>query len=379
MKRLYLLILFAFCALSLNAQIRFKYDLDFETRFDNGEYARSDFKKSCTIFGTRLNPMLGFSATAGRGEHRLMAGFDVMREFADEEEGRKYLYDLDFYYQYTHHFKKTAMSVTAGIFPRRFSVGSWSTAFFSDRYVFYHPYLTGILLQWKRPASQFEFGIDWMWKKTDTRREKFMLFSSGEGRAADWLLLGYTAYMLHHASSRTVIGVCDNILAEPYIRFDFARMSGLQKLSLSLGWLQALQRDRVQGDGFVAPFCGDVTFRLQHWGAGIENNVYVGKNIMPMFNDLDTGGNQYGTSLYLGDPFFQSAFYDRLNVYYAPKICRGVDMLASLVFHFHGSGLVGSQQIIGIKLNLAELLTGICDRRGDGSDSPKELRPKRKR
>lgn len=347
----------------LCAQVRFAYDVDFETHFDNGEYARSDFKPSSTIFGARINPMVGFTVENSSGSHKLMAGFDVTREFADEMEGRKYIYDLDFYYIYSRQIRKVNMSVTAGIFPRRFSTGNWSTAFFSDRFLFYNPYMTGILLSWKRPASRFEFGCDWMWKKSDTRREKFMLFSSGEGNVTDWLVLGYSAYMLHYASSFSVIGVCDNILAEPYARFDFAGMSGLQELSITAAWLQAMQRDRVQGDGFVAPYCGDVTFRIKHWGVGIEDRTFVGKDIMPMYRQTDPIGIVYGSSLYLGDPFFQSPFYNRLNIFYAPRICRGVDIKAEVIFHFHKSGMVGNQQMIGVSVNLSELLEGIKEKK----------------
>lgn len=343
-------------AAKLSAQPRFAYDLDFSTHFDNGEYAGSSFKPSSTIFGARINPMVGFTLKQGKNRHKLMAGFDLTREFADEFEGRKYLYDIDFYYSYTRKIHKSALSVTAGIFPRKFSAADWSTAFFSDRYTFYNPFMTGLLISYKGRKSNFELGCDWMWKKSQTRREKFMIFSSGQGALTDWFSLGYMAYMLHFASSHTVFGVCDNILAEPYLRFDFAKMAGIQKLSLSAGWLQALQRDRVQVGKFVAPFSGDICLRVQHWGVGVENRTYIGKNLMPLFNDCDSAGNQYGTLLYLGDPFFQSPFYNRLNIYYAPKICRGLDIKAELLFHFGAKGLLGNQQMITVALNLSELI-----------------------
>ena len=60
----------------------FVYDLDFEMRFDNREFATSTFTPSMTIFGARLTPQVGLALTEDNGaQHRLMAGIDVMKDF----------------------------------------------------------------------------------------------------------------------------------------------------------------------------------------------------------------------------------------------------------------------------------------------------------
>ena len=64
--------------------LKFAYDVDFEMNFDNREYAPSAFSGSRTIFGARLTPSVGLklNETSG-GEHRLMFGIDVMKDFGD--------------------------------------------------------------------------------------------------------------------------------------------------------------------------------------------------------------------------------------------------------------------------------------------------------
>ena len=75
-------------------------------------------------------------------------------------------------------------------------------------------------------------------------RERFMIFSSGHGEVLPYTSLGYSFYVYHYAGSRKVSGVVDNILINPYLTVDLSEPVGLQKLSLTAGWIQALQNDR---------------------------------------------------------------------------------------------------------------------------------------
>lgn len=47
------------------------------------------------------------------------------------------------------------------------------------------------------------------------RREKFMIYTSGEGKVLPFLSLGYAGYMLHYANSEQAKGLVDNILLNP--------------------------------------------------------------------------------------------------------------------------------------------------------------------
>ena len=248
MKRI-LFILLILTALAAQAQEKpkpsFTYDVDFEMLFDNREFAKSNFTPSMTIFGARLTPKVGLALDESDGVgHRLMVGIDVMKDFGaspisklvaggetDETAARQnnigLFREMTLYYNFHKKFAKTDMEIYAGIFPRSAMEGSWSEAMFSDSLVFYDNNLEGLLLKFRRTKAYFEVGCDWMGQYGRARREKFMIFTAGEGKVLPFISLGYAGYMLHYANSQKVKGLVDNILVNPYARFDFAQKSGL--------------------------------------------------------------------------------------------------------------------------------------------------------
>lgn len=205
MKRLIYIIIAPSCAISLQAQeksLKFAYDVDFEMNFDNREFYRSAFSTSMTIFGARLTPAVGLEAMQKDGtSHRIMIGADVMKDFGAPKGSSKLLKEVLLYYRLEKKFNDTQMSLYAGIFPRNNMSGNYSEAFFSDSLKFYDNDLEGILLKFKRPKAQFEVGCDWMGQYSENQRERFMIFTSGEGRIAPVLSIGYSGYMYHFANS----------------------------------------------------------------------------------------------------------------------------------------------------------------------------------
>lgn len=199
MKRLIYIIIALSCAISLQAReksLKFAYDVDFEMNFDNREFYRSDFSTSMTIFGARLTPAAGLEAVQKDGtSHRIMIGADVMKDFGAPKENSQLVKEINLYYRLEKKFDKTRMSIYAGIFPRSNMSGNYSEAFFSDSLKFYDNNLEGILLKFKRPNAYFEVGCDWMGQYGESNRERFMIFTSGEGRIAPILSLGYSGYM----------------------------------------------------------------------------------------------------------------------------------------------------------------------------------------
>ena len=179
-----------------------------------------------------------------------------------------------------------------------------------------------------------------------------------------FMSLGYAGYMLHYANSVQAKGLVDNILLNPYACFELAEYSGLQKLSFRLGWLQAIQRDRAYEGGFVYPFGGEFDQEVRNWNVGIHNKMFYGTDMMPYYNNFDNAGLMYGAHLYFGDPFYRvhddgatgAGFYDRLEVYYEPKLSDWLDLRVSAVFHFNGTRYSGCQQVIGLRFDLHELL-----------------------
>lgn len=336
-------------------KIRLAYDVGFEMNFDNREYYKSDFSESMTIFGARLSPSVGLSI--GR-EHKVMLGVDVMKDFGSPD--RDVLGETLLYYKMDRTFSDTRMELYAGIFSRKVSEGKYSEAFFSDSLRFYDNNFEGLLMKFHRPKAYFEVGCDWMGRYGDNCRERFMVFSSGEGRVASFLTLGYSGYMYHFASSEQVKGVVDNILVNPYARFDLGRYMGLQSFSVRLGWLQAMQNDRRNVGRYVRPYGGELDLEVMNWNVGIRNSLFIGTDMMPYYNRPDAGGIKYGSDLYFGDPFYRihddgeggTGLYDRLEVFWRPKLGRRLKIDVGARFHFHDFGYSGCQQVVRILFNL---------------------------
>lgn len=378
-----LLIMMAFsAAASQKPKVSFVYDVDFEMNFDNREFAKSRFTPSMTIFGARLTPQFGLSLKESNGAgHRLMVGIDVMKDFgaspvseaiaggrtdetASSLNNAGLFREITMYYNFQKKIARTDMGIYAGIFPRRVMGGSYSQAFFSDSLKFYDNNLEGLLLTFKRPEAYFEVGCDWMGQYGKARRERFMIFTSGEGKVLPFMSLGYAGYMLHYANSYKANGLIDNILINPYALFDLASCSGLQRLSLRLGWLQAMQRERRNVGMFVFPCGGEFDQEIRNWNVGIHNRMFYGTDMMPYYRGVDNAGLGYGAQVYFGDPFYRihdngatgAGFYDRMEVYYEPKLADWLDLRVSALFHFNGTRYSGCQQIVGLRFNLHELL-----------------------
>lgn len=368
------------CAGKDKAKVKFAYDVDFETYFDNRELYRSNFSTSMSIFGARLTPYVGFEVKQKNMSHSVMAGIDVQKDFGASPISGKYAAgapdeqkktqsnlalfgEITMYYRLRAQAKDNDIEMYAGIFPRRFCSEEYGRAFISDSLRFYDNNLEGVLLKVTRPKAAFEIGADWCGKIGKARREKFLIFAAGHGYVLPWLNMGYAVSGEHLASSEEVWGVVDNILCNAWMKFEFDKMLPLDKFSLRLGWLQSFQQDRRMTHKYIFPGGGEVKFNIQKWGVGVENDLYVGTDLLPYYNCVDGGGFKYGERLYFSDPFYRVwddgrtgiGTYDRLAVYYNPRICRGVDIKLSAVFHFNGK-YSGCQQIVGINVNLQEIL-----------------------
>ncbi|MBQ8837788.1 MAG: hypothetical protein IJ005_00545 [Bacteroidales bacterium] len=348
-----------------STKVQFVYDVAFDLNFDNREVDRSSFTPSMTIFGVRLTPTVGFDIPSDNGySHRVVLGIDVMKDFGSSISGSENLdlfRELNVWYRMQKRFGRTDLALYAGVFPRSLADDRYSEVFFSDSLRFYDNNLEGLLLKFKRPKASFEVGCDWMGQVGQTRRERFMIFSSGEGQLIPSLSLGYAAYMYHFAGSRQVKGVVDNVLINPYMRFDLGHLMDIQRLSVRLGWLQGMQNDRKNIGIYSFPCGGEFDLEAGHWNAGIRNRLFYGTDMMPYYNFFDGGGLKYGNRLYLGDPFYRihdngnagPGIYDRFEFFWEPYVGRFLQVRLAAVFHFNGFRYSGCQQIVTLKFRLA--------------------------
>ena len=366
-----LLILMSFCGIKASAQsadsskVNFVYDVKFDMDFDNREFAKNKFSPSMTIFGARITPSVGVSVKQSGGiSHKVMLGVDAMKNFGSPDDSTL-KEEMTLYYILEKKAEKTAFSLQAGVFPRSSMEAYYSEAFFSDSLKFYDNNLEGVLLKLRRPKAYFELGCDWMGQYGRNNRERFMVFSGGSGKIFPFLEYGYAAYMYHYANSVKVKGVVDNFLLNPYLRFDFAKMTGLQALSLRAGWLQTMQNDRKNLGHYMFSGGADVELDVRYWNFGVRNNFYFGKTLMPLYHIKDTSGMSYSNNLYFGDPFFRvnddgtygAGFYNRAEAYYSLNLNEYLKLRATAAFHFNHTGYLGCQQMLRLVFDLQELLS----------------------
>lgn len=341
MKRLLLSALSALTVAVAGAQ-ELKWGVDFDMNFDNREYASLSVP-SQTLFGARLTPEIGLGWDEGRSS--LMAGVDVLKTFGRD----RFCEDpqLVLYYAY----RSQRFRAAAGVFPRRMVIGDYSPAIFSDSVRFYDNNLDGVLLQYTGDRGFVELGVDWDGAYSKEEREKFRIFSSG--RIARGVFVGgYSLSVYHFAGRVGVKGVVDNIAVEPYVGLDLKHRLPLDCATLTAGWLQTMQRDRITGEKGVRPAGGELRLKVEKWHTGIDNRLYVGDDLLPYFS-------RYGGELYAGERFYSmeggtSDCYNRLELYYdrlwSARSVAGIGLHAGFVFHFAG-GRVVTQQVV--KLSVA--------------------------
>ena len=375
---------FSWSAKDREAKVRFVYDVNFEYDFDNREFDKGNelFTESATLFGARLTPSIGLSAGQdGRTTHKIMIGIDVMKEFgkrpvnidgspeADKGlENTRLFREMTLYYGIDSRLGRWTVKGYAGMFPRYFSEGEYSKAFFSDSLRFYDNNLEGALVKARGPKSYFELAFDWNGKFGQDRREEFIMFSYGKHEVTSWFSLGYSLMYHHYANTAEYGSVVDNGLVQPFVRFGFEPFTGLQDLSVKLSWYQALQSDRRLDNPGRTPGGAEVTIGVRNWNVGLENSLYTGRNLMPFYNSIDDGGFKYGHNVYTGSPFYRVtpwstgewSCYDRLEVYYEPHIADFLDLRLAVVAHFpDGFKYGGMQQKLSLVFNLDRLLNPV--------------------
>ena len=317
------------------------WGLWFDFFFDNREY-KSAINWPQTIFGTRVAPEIGVRW----GSHSIMGGISLLADFG----AKPFETDNEIFAYYQYHSPK--FRAYAGVIPRYKMIGEYSPAFFSDSVKYFDPNLTGLLLQYAGGRGYVEFGADWNSKFGAITREKFLLFSSGRINYK-WLYAGYNLSMYHHAGNFDTDGVVDNVLIYPFVGIDLREKTGMQQLSLQVGWLQAFQNDRKYVGEYVTPGGFQAQLRVQKWNFGIDNTIYAGKNLMPYW-DAPAEGLDYGPGLYWGEPFYRTQnFYDRLEIYWQPIANDRMSLRVASVHHYDGTRW-GWQQKVLFRVNLGQ-------------------------
>ena len=326
---------------------RLHLDTDFKFDFDNTEYTGSGLGTSETLFGVSLAPSLRY---VWGEKHHLSVGVSAQKWFGSD----RFLDDIDLLASYQ--FDNGRYSAIAGIFLFDKLKGRYSEAFFSNIWLANNNVVQGLALQYTDKVGLVELAIDWCGLYSAATREQFRILLSGEGRFAKVGYAGATASMQHYANRSTFQGnVVDNLTINPYIGVNF---NAFFDFDIRLGYLQSLQRDRLVGGGWQTPMGGELSFRMSRWGVFISNNLYVGSNLLPLYDSVGKEGTPYGADLYAADPFYRTegGIYNRTGIGYERNFWKErIKVKAEFVLKTDGEKLY-NQQIISLGVNIAPKL-----------------------
>ncbi len=334
---------------TLSAQ-ELRLGADFTTLFDNTEYAAMDGVSSGTLFSARLTPKVGI---VWQEWNHLMVGADLYQDFGHN----KFLSKAKLQLYYAYHAPE--VKLYAGIFPRSAMKGLRSPLFFDPAYCYYNNSLSGVLARYDDTTSPsfVEFAMDYTGMRSYDVRESFAIMSSGKHSFCKrgWLSYGYDFYMGHYAKDynpETVDGVVDNIMLTPYVEWEDGVLTEIGRwwlyMDVRLGYVQSLQRDRINENKWEHPFGGELFINFEWNGLELSNRLYVGKGSLLSYY------NRYGSDVYHGMPLYRTdkGIYDAIALSYDRWFFNHtVGVKAGITAEYDGTGW-GTRQWLQIDVNL---------------------------
>lgn len=330
--------------------------VDFDTRFDNREYAGNEFNVPQTLFSARLTPFVGIEWME---KNRLVVGVEMLRNFGQYNAPRDpFLSDVKplMYYR----FKTPNVQADAGIFDRGELMGDYSAAFFSDSTRFYHNRLSGFLGRYvstERPGTYIELALDWEGMFSVESREMFRLLSAGRYTTRPGFYVGYALSLFHFAGSTLNRNVTDNLLLNPHLGWKF---NAFFDFDIRGGLLAAPQRGRSVDNYWRLPCGGQLDITISRWGVKLENNLYLGQNLQPLrgyIANAETGATYAAEGLYAGESFYATTkhVYNRTWLGYDRRFFGDtLHVEAGMAFHYDGTGM-GTQQVVQLSVDLQRL------------------------
>ena len=366
LRRFTAIVAFLLCVIGSRAG-DFGYNAQFKYYFDNYEFDRGGnaYLHSMTINAVNVRLLGGWERNEREVSHDLKLGFALRKDMgqgsgvyapvvADNPDTWALLNTFYAYYGFTCRTGPGSyVKGWFGVYPSDLCGEEYSRAFVSDSLRFYDDAYEGMLFQFASRHTWAELWLDWMGLHGTGSRERFRVAGAFRYRPWKWLQTGIDASMYHFAGSTTTPGVVDNILANPYVKADFGPALGIRELSLKAGALLGYQRDRRFGSGTILPAGGEIVLRGRVSSFGLDNTFYFGDDQMPLY-DNTAYGHRYAADLYFGSPFYRCGLFDRLEVFYAPRISSRLDLKISAVFHFADDNVPyqGTQQILSIRYSL---------------------------
>lgn len=339
--------------------VGFDYGMDMQYFLNIREFDYSSelFMTSETLHLARVSPSVGVSLRQGRNAaHRIRIGVDLTKNlganpaevqlYAKEEsdpnlKNLKLFNEVFFYYNLESETRSGIFDLYAGIYPRNAMEGDYSRVFFSEETIMNDPNLEGLMVRYKARRFYAEAGYDWAGQKGIDRFDRQMAFTAGRWDILDWLSTGWGGTYMYFGGSHIFPYDVHSAVFNPYVKFDLAKHTGLQELSLKAGGLFSLQTDNDIVEPIHTPMAAEGILTVRNWNVGLENTLYYGDNMMPFRSQsyADTYDSDiYSGFLYTGEPFYFTrrgfaSGYDRLEIFYEPEISPFMKMKFSAVGH----------------------------------------------
>jgi len=308
------------------------WSIDFGSVFDNreGDNTYSDTK---TFFFTNLAPEIGLKFT----KHDRIAGGVVWNQpIGNEWEGHRISPTL----YYRHDGRRWSASM--GMFPRTQLREQLPGFLWCDSLKYFQRNIRGVLVQYHSRDAFIDFYLDWRQLQTDTKREAFNIVFHGQWRPGNRnFLLGGHAMMNHFALTRNAPDnqhIVDNFLANPYIGVDLSHATPLDSLMIRGGALITIERNRAY-DKWQMPAGAWLEFTGEWRWLGLKNSLYAGGKLLPSYSE-------HGPALYQGEPYYQTGFYNRTDIYARIIRNRWVNLEASLDFNVAKGSFIFYQRLL---------------------------------
>ena len=342
LKRLLFIAITVWLGVGLAGAQKFLYDVDFVLNFDNREINHS-YEPSGTLFGFRLSPSVGVGLQDSLGgSHRLIAGVSYLQPCGADWKHVK-VYPTAYY-----HYSRRGFEMHTGFVPYSELRQALPDYLRSDSLAFAYPNVQGTVFQYHSRHGYVMALCDWRGMMSRDTREAFRIVGGGRFQH-QWFYTGGYAQMNHLShNADTITGVCDDILFNPLIGANIGQYTPLDSLSVQVGYLGSLQRDRKAGftywcHGMQADVC--LVWRF----IGFRNILYVGQNQMPLYP-------QYGQLLNQGDPRYQAKLYNRTDLWFYIVRRSFVTCFAGWSLLLTDHGTVSNQQQVVCRFNLDAVL-----------------------
>ena len=326
-----------------NKRLRFIYDVDFLTYFDNREY-KAPYQIPQTIFNFRLSPSVGLRVRDNAaGRHELVAGVRYTQRLGGN--WKDVQFDPTAYYHYAY----KGIDLYMGAIPYQKRLNSLPDWLLYDSISYMHPNIQGAYFSYHDHRGFINAMADWRGAQTATRREMFRVLIDGEFHYKG-LVVGGLAHLNHTAGTaeNDTLPLYDDLNLGAHIGFDATQYVPLDSLAIKVGYIYGFARDRLhrrtfQPQGFY------IELYLNWWFLGLKNTFYYGDNLQPFRSDI-------GPLMCQGDPFYQSRLYNRLDLFLYLYRSSFVDFYFSYNFHFDNRQIQEQQQLI-VRFNLDGLLS----------------------